>query len=213
MISGPDADFVPRDLKDKPALGVIVFYTGSEEAGRKAFAPILSLGHVGDTVEEQSYADFQCASDDPPGYRIYGSADYLGSFPDAAVDAYCAAATEMVIPSPSAQVLFPGGGQMARETADWPLPWRSAPWCFHPWGMWPTADDDERGRGWVKNSRERMKPWSTGATYLNFIGNEGDDRVVAGLGRENYARLAAIKAKYDPDNIFHINQNIRPEKA
>jgi FAD/FMN-containing dehydrogenase len=62
----------------------------------------------------------------------------------------------------------------------------------------------------VRNGRELLKPWATGATYLNFMGDEGEDRTVAGLGRDNYARLARIKAQYDPDNVFHINHNIRP---
>jgi FAD/FMN-containing dehydrogenase len=55
-----------------------------------------------------------------------------------------------------------------------------------------------------------MKPYSTGAVYLNFIGDEGHDRVVAGFGRKNYDRLAQLKAEYDPGNVFHLNQNVVP---
>lgn len=55
-----------------------------------------------------------------------------------------------------------------------------------------------------------MHPWSSGAVYLNFIGNEGQDRVIAGLGAENYERLVAVKAEYDPDNVLHLNHNIKP---
>ena len=55
-----------------------------------------------------------------------------------------------------------------------------------------------------------MKPWATGAAYLNFMGDEGEERTIAGLGRENYQRLARIKAKYDPDNVFRHNHNIKP---
>jgi FAD/FMN-containing dehydrogenase len=210
FITGPEADFVPPELVGKPAIITIVFYAGSEADGRKAFAPMLSLGHAGELLVETPYADFNSMFDDPPGYRNYWSAEYLGSFPDGAVDAFCAGARDMIVPSPSQHVLFIGGGQAGREAADWPLPWRTAPWCFHPFGLWSDAADDDRARAWVRNGRELLKPWATGATYLNFMGDEGEDRTVAGLGRDNYARLARIKAQYDPDNVFHINHNIRP---
>ena len=55
-----------------------------------------------------------------------------------------------------------------------------------------------------------MKPWAIGATYLNFIGDEGEERIVSSFGRENYERLAAVKGEFDPDNVFHLNHPIRP---
>jgi FAD/FMN-containing dehydrogenase len=58
-----------------------------------------------------------------------------------------------------------------------------------------------------------MKPFATGAVYLNFIGDEGEDRIVAGYGEDNYARLAAVKAEFDPDNVFHLHHNIKPLAA
>src|SRR5690606_27095600 len=135
---------------------------GPEAEARAAFAPILSLGHEGAMLGEMPYADFQCMIDDPPGFRNYWSAEYLGSLPDAAIDAFCSGARHMIVPSPSQHVLFLGGGQAGREAADWPLPWRQAPWCFHPFGLWTDAADDDRGRQWVRTSRELLKPWATG---------------------------------------------------
>jgi FAD/FMN-containing dehydrogenase len=70
----------------------------------------------------------------------------------------------------------------------------------------------ERGKRWARDIRADLKPWASGAVYLNFIGDEGEDRVVAGFGRENYARLARVKAQYDPRNVFHLNHNIRPAR-
>jgi FAD/FMN-containing dehydrogenase len=211
FITGPEADFVPRHLQGRPVFAVLVFYAGPEADGRAAFAPILALGHEGGFVEEMPYADFQSSFDDPPGYRNYWSAEYLSAFPDEAVDAFCAGAAEMIVPSPSAHVLFLGGGRAAREAADWPLPWRRAPWCFHPFGLWPSPEDDARGLSWVRGSRLRLRQWATGDVYLNFTGEEGRERTLAGFGGpENYARLARIKATYDPGNVFHINHNIRP---
>jgi FAD/FMN-containing dehydrogenase len=118
----------------------------------------------------------------------------------------------MIVPSTSQYVLFPQGGAVARGPADYPVPWRYSPWVVHPFGLWKDPADDERGRRWARDSRADLKSWSSGAVYLNFIGDEGQDRVVAGCGRENYRRLARVKAEYDPENVFHLNHNIKPSQ-
>jgi FAD/FMN-containing dehydrogenase len=107
-------------------------------------------------------------------------------------------------------VLVPLGGAVARGPADYPIPWRRAGWHVFPFGMWTDPSHDERGRRWARNVCADVRAWSGGSVYLNFIGDEGDDRILAGLGADNYARLAAVKAKYDPNNVFHLNHNIRP---
>jgi FAD/FMN-containing dehydrogenase len=208
--TGPEADFVPAHLVGKQVILVIVFYAGSEADGRRVFAPMLSLGHEGELLVDVPYAEFQCMLDDPPGHRNYWSAEYMDALPDAAIDALCGSAAHMLIPSPSQHALFLGGGKAGRETADWPLPWRKSQWVSHPFGVWADAADDDHVRDWVKLANAALQPWATGAAYLNFIGDEGEDRTVAGLGRANYERLARIKAKYDPDNAFRHNHNIKP---
>lgn len=114
------------------------------------------------------------------------------------------------MPSASQHVLFPQGGAVGRGPTDYPIPWRQAPWVVHPFGLWTDPADDERARRWARDIRADLNPWSSGAVYLNFIGDEGTDRVTAGFGRENYPRLAKVKAQYDPDNVFHLNHNIKP---
>jgi len=73
-----------------------------------------------------------------------------------------------------------------------------------------SAPDDVGGAAVDREVRADLRLWASGAVYLNFIGNEGEGRIVAGFGRENYTRLARVKAQYDPENIFHLNHNIRP---
>lgn len=75
--------------------------------------------------------------------------------------------------------------------------------------MWAKPDEDGEHVGWARAFTADMKRFGSGGVYLNFIGDEGEDRIRAAYG-PNYARLAAIKAKYDPENLFHLNQNIRP---
>jgi FAD/FMN-containing dehydrogenase len=76
--------------------------------------------------------------------------------------------------------------------------------------LWESADDDDANMAWGRGFRDALAPYATGGVYLNFIGDEGEDRIRAAFGEEKYSRLAAIKAKYDPDNVFRLNQNIRP---
>jgi FAD/FMN-containing dehydrogenase len=116
----------------------------------------------------------------------------------------------MIVPSPSQHVLFPQGGAVARGPSEYPVPWRRAAWCVHPFGLWEDPADDERARRWARNVRADLQPWATGDVYLNFIGDEGHDRLVAGFGRGNYDRLAAVKAAWDPDNVFRLNHNVAP---
>ncbi len=209
-VTGPDEEFVPAHLVGKLTALFLIAYAGPEGEARKAAAPMLDLNNEGQLIVELPYADFQCMLDDPPGYRNYWSAEYLDALPDQAVDLFCARAHDMIVPSASQHVLFPQGGAVARGPAHYPIPWRHAPWIVHPFGLWTDPGDDERGRRWVHDTRADLRPWASGAVYLNFIGDEGEDRVVAGYGKENYARLVAAKTQYDPENVFHLNHNIKP---
>ena len=210
FVTGPAEEFVPEFLVGRLALVVLVTYAGPEEQARQAAATMLRLGHKGEFIAEMPYADLQCMLDDPPGHRNYCSVEYLNAFPDEAIARFCLHAKDMIVPSGSQHIILPQGGAVGRGPSDYPLPWRQAPWLIHPYGLWQDPADDERAKQWTRDVRTDLKPWTNGAVYLNFIGEEGADRVVAGFGADNYARLAAVKAKYDPDNVFHLNHNIRP---
>ena len=208
--SPPPQPFVPEHLVGQLACGVAVTYAGREDAVRDLVRPIQALNPDGEMIAEMPHAQFQSMLDVPAGFRNYWSAEYLGALPDAALDQFCDRASDMVVGSPSEQVLFAQGGAVTRGAADYPIPWRRAPWAVHPLGIWADPLDDDRGRQWAKNLVADMQPWSVGAVYLNFIGAEGSERIIAGVGPENYQRLADVKARYDPDNLFHLNQNIKP---
>lgn len=89
---------------------------------------------------------------------------------------------------------------------------RTAPWITHPFAVWERAADDDANIAWARGFRRDIARYASGGVYLNFIGDEGADRVRAAFGEEKYARLAAVKAEYDPDNIFRGNQNIEPAR-
>ncbi|WP_405013502.1 FAD-binding oxidoreductase [Kitasatospora sp. NBC_01539] len=209
-LTAPPEEFVPPALVGQQAVGVLVTWTGPMADARRFFEPLLGLGHAAEVITEIPYADLQCMLDDPPGYRNYWSAEYLSALPDEAVGRFCARAGDMIAPSGTQHAVFALGGAIAAGDHAYPVPWRDAPWAVHPFGVWEDPADDTRGRAWTHAVCADMKPWSIGAVYLNFIGDEGAERDVAGVGAGNLARLAAVKAEYDPGNVFRRNHNIRP---
>ncbi|MFG2313052.1 FAD-binding oxidoreductase [Streptomyces sp. NPDC048566] len=212
-LTGPPEEFVPAHLVGTRLCGALVTYAGGEEGLRKVAQPLLALPHEVEIVTALPYADFQCMLDDPAGLRNHWSAEYLTGAPDDFVSVFCALGEAMPVPTGTQHVLFPQGGAIAAGPARFPVPYRDAPWIVHPFGVWEDPADDERCLAWVRRVREDVRPWSTGAVYLNFIGDEGRDRVVAGLGAENLRRLTAVKTRYDPDNVFRFNHNIAPAAA
>jgi FAD/FMN-containing dehydrogenase len=205
-LTGPPEEFVPPHLQGKLTAGTLLISAG----GPDEIEPMTRFGHEGGMVMELPYADLQSMLDDPPGLRNYWSAEYLTGLPDEAVRDFVSSSETMMVPSASQNAVFPQGGAVGDGPASYPVPWRSAPWAVHPFGMWENAADDERGRAWVKGVNAAMKPWSTGSVYLNFIGDEGAARVQEGFGAGNYPRLQEIKREYDPHNVFHLNHNITP---
>ncbi|MFC7261855.1 FAD-binding oxidoreductase [Streptomyces lutosisoli] len=208
--TGPPQEFVPEHMVGKLLCLVLLTYVGGEEDLRKLAQPLLALPHEVEMLTAMPYPDLQCMLDDPPGLRNYWSAECLTGLPDELVDVFCALGDSVPVPTGTQHMLFPQGGAIASGPARFPVPYRDAPWGVHPFGIWEEPADDERCIQWVKDVRTGVRPWTTGAVYLNFIGNEGTDRVVAGLGAGNLRRLAAVKAEYDPDNVFRFNHNILP---
>src|SRR5918998_434318 len=112
---------------------------------------------------------------------------------------------------PSQLFIVPWGGAVARAGTDSsPLGGRDAAFVVHPLLMWEDAADDERMMDLGRAYREDMHPYATGATYLNFLGDEGAERVRAGYGERSYERLLELKARWDPTNVFMGNQKLRP---
>jgi FAD/FMN-containing dehydrogenase len=146
----------------------------------------------------------------PKGLLNYWSADFLGELPDTAIDTWVEHATAPVSPM-SQMINMAGGGAIARvdENAT-AFGQRTAPFNVHYLSMWTEPSETEHNISYTKTFSEAMKQWTTGRVYLNFIGDEGAGRVEAAFGPEKFARLQALKAVWDPTNLFHHNQNIPP---
>ncbi|TLW91001.1 FAD-binding oxidoreductase [Saccharomonospora piscinae] len=202
FLTGPPEDFVPDALVGRLCCMALLTYAGPETELREFAAPLFAAEPRGQLVTGLPYAEFQHMLDDPPGQRNYWSDENLTSLPDEALRRFCDHARDMPVPSASQQWLFPWGGAVARGQ-EWPGFDRGAAWAVHPFGVYADPADDARVRAWSRELCAAVRPWGTGDTYLNFIGDEGQDRIVAGYGERNYRRLAEVKAEYDPDNVFH----------
>lgn len=211
-LTGPPEEFVPARLRGELVCATVVTYCGPQERLRSFLAPLLDLAPDGQLITDIPYAQLQSMLDDPPGFRNYWSAEHLEELPDEALDRFCTRSADMVVPSPSQQLLIPLGGAVSRGSA-WPGFNRADAWVVHPLGLWSEPADDERAKAWARDLMTDLRPWSTGDVYLNFIGDEGEQRVVAGFGVDNYRRLARLKADLDPDNVFNRWHNVRPARA
>jgi FAD/FMN-containing dehydrogenase len=210
FLTGPPEEFVPASLKGERAVGIVWCSFGDRAESEQLLAPLRALKPAVDLIGPMPYTDFQCMLDDPPGKRNYWSADYFDSWSDDAIKAFIKTSAEMPVGFAQNLMLRWGGAVGAVTDADTPMTHRDAAWVFHPFAVWEGAENDAEHIAWAKDSLATMRDYATGGIYLNFIGDEGQDRVRAAYGEKNYARLAGIKQHYDPDNIFHRNQNIKP---
>ncbi len=211
-LAAPPEPFVPEEWHGRVMPGLAGVWAGPPEEGEAALRDVLgSLNPVVSLFGEIPYAEFQSMIDDPPGKRNWWTALYLSELPDEAVSAFCAYSEEMPA-SFTQSLLLPWGGAVARGEGRWPLAKRDSGWVVHPFGVWEGEERDAEHISWGRKGRDAFAPWESGGTYLNFIGDEGEDQIRAAFGGA-YDRLAAVKAHWDPDNVFHGNQNILPAEV
>jgi FAD/FMN-containing dehydrogenase len=213
FITAPPEEFVPEPVRGQPVVGVVVMYAGDPQEGEEAFRPLREFGPPGlDMVQPMPYVAVQQLIDapNPPGRMNYWNADFYNDLPDDAVDVFIERATKPI--SPFTQVIvMPEGGAIARVPEDaTAFGQRNAKWSLHYLSMWEDPAETDRNIAWTREFSGAMKPWATGRAYLNFLGDEGLQRVEAAYGPEKFARLQALKDKWDPTNLFRHNQNIPP---
>jgi hypothetical protein len=148
----------------------------------------------------------------PHGTRGYMKAEYLEDMTDEAIDVMVDHGGRR--PGPMAQLLLESlGGAISRVGEDdTALGRRSPKWCYHALSMWmePGADTEHAHVAWAQELGAAMEPHTVPGVYLNFTSDHGEERVRSSYGPEKYERLVALKDRYDPGNMFHLNQNIRP---
>jgi hypothetical protein len=189
-------------------VAILGMWAGGVADGKRALAPVRALGPDADFFGATHYASFQCSVDDPPGYRNYWTAENVVDLPDEAIDVLVRRATELPA-GPSQLFIVAWGGAVRRFGPEHsPLAGREACFIVHPLLLWENPADDERCRALGRAFRSDVQQWSIGATYPNFLGEEGGARMNAAFGT-SAERLAAVKSQWDPHGAFRTHQAIR----
>ena len=215
IINAPPEPFVPEHLQGRPAVGLAAIFVGDPMEGATAVERLKEeLQPEVDLIQPMPYTAFQAMLDAsaPRGQRSYWRGEYIDTLTDEAIDTFAARAPEVVSAGfPFSQMIFFRIGQAVKAVPDDATAFsqRDAEYMFHPISMWADPADDERIIGLNRAFCEAMRPYTTGAAYLNFT---GEDRVREAFGEAKYARLVELKDRYDPDNLFRLNHNIRPSR-
>ncbi len=213
MRIAPPAPWLPTSIHGKPIIALVVCHSGAVKEGEREVAQIKAFGApVGDVVQRRTYCSQQSILDatQPKGRRYYWKSEYLPTLEPELLSKTIEHAGRILSPH-SAVILFPIDGALNRLPEDHsPAGNRGAAAVLNITAAWEKVEDDQANIQWAKRAWEDMRRFSTGGTYVNFLTvEEGDDRIRAAYGK-NYPRLAQLKSKWDPENLFRMNKNIAP---
>jgi FAD/FMN-containing dehydrogenase len=210
----PPAPFLPEEVHGKPIVAIAVCHSGSLEEGERAVRPLKEFGDpLADIIASRPFVVHQSILDaaQPPGRHYYWKSEYLRDFTEDVGDVLIEHAAKITSPH-SAILLFQLGGALARfgET-DTPAGNRDAAFQLNVAASWEDPAQTDEQVAWARTTWSAMQQFSAGGVNVNFLtAEEGVARVHAAYGAANYERLVELKNKYDPQNMFRLNQNIPP---
>ena len=196
-----------------PMVAMVICHVGAADKGAQLIRPFRDAGPVAGEVGPMPYTALQTMLDAgfPAGLQVHWRSEFVKAIPDALIEAAVSAFEQ--VPSPLSALLFEqfGGAVKRVPREDMAFDNRDADYNLVIISRWADPADAERNVAWARSTSAAAKPYTTGQVYVNYIGvGEAGDRVRAAFGPEKFARLVDIKRKYDPDNLFRINQNISP---
>ncbi len=208
VIPGPP---FPEFLHKKQFCGIVWCYTGDMAKANEVFKPILAKSPIFEHVGEMPYPSIQSLFDGllPSGLQWYWRADFFNELGSEVRKQHLKFGSS--IPTPLSQMhLYPISGAASRVGAeDTPWAYRDAKYAGVIVGVDPDPKNADKITKWCKDYWDGLHPYSSGGAYSNFMMDEGEDRVKASY-KHNYKRSVGIKKKYDPANLFRVNQNIKP---
>jgi FAD/FMN-containing dehydrogenase len=213
FLTAPPLPILPEAVHGTKVLFVVPFYAGNLQDGEALLKPLRQYGEpIADAVAVTPYAAAQRALDDlyAKGARNYWKSHNFTELSDAALDTIVAYARKL--PTPQSDILISHLGGVINDVAPeaTAYPHRDITFVVSPGGRWEDPAQDNAPIAWVRQCIEALTPHATGLTYVNFIA-ESAGREQEAYG-PNYDRLVKLKKKYDPTNLFRLNQNISPEK-
>lgn len=203
-----------RDGDGYPVLTVAVCYCGPLPEGERVLRPLRSFPGAADGVGPMDYCAFQSGADPgyPGGRQHYWKAGFLRELPDEAIDVLLGFVAEMPSPYSGAGLQQMCGAASRVDPTATAFAHRARQYDLNILSQWADPADAPRNVAWTRGFFAAMEPFLERAVYANNLGDEGGDRVRAAYGA-NYDRLAALKAGYDPANLFRFNQNVKPIAA
>jgi len=209
----PAGDPFPKEIHGEKVCGLLWCYTGPKEKfdsivqqARDVAEPLFEF------TGEMPYPALQSMFDElyPPGDQWYWKGDFVKEISDEAINEHLRFAR---VPTPQSTMhLYPVDGavhEVGKDETAWNK--RDARWSMVIVGVDSDPENADKIKNWAREYWKALHPYTLGGSYINFMMEEGQDRVEASYG-DNYKRLQKVKAKYDPDNFFHINQNIKPSR-
>ncbi|MFD4422965.1 FAD-binding oxidoreductase [Agromyces sp. NPDC058484] len=214
----PPLPLVDRDLRFRPAIAVVSCYAGPVEAGERALRAIRQFGTpLVDLVGPTSYVDHQSGIDDtvPHGWHYYWKATNLAGLSDEVIDILAGHASRATSPRSYAAVFHMGGAVARAARGSTAYPDRDVGHDMSIDAVWLPDQDDTVASvetAWAREFFDALEPHRAGV-YVNFLdADDGEDRVREAYGDDTFRRLADVKARYDPENVFHHNKNIQPPR-
>ena len=213
IFTAPPAPFLPPEVHGQPLVAINLCYAGDLSDADKIVRPLRSLGRpLADLVAPMPYTAFQAASDEgvPSGLRNYWKSSYLNQLTDEAIDGVVAHAAKITSPLSLIAIERLGGAVSRIGEDETAFGHRDAAFDFRILSLWTDRHESDAHIAWTRELWTAVQPISTGGVYVNNLGKEGEDRVKAAYSPAKHERLVALKDRYDPDNLFRLNQNIRP---
>jgi FAD/FMN-containing dehydrogenase len=212
FVTVPPAPPFPEQFHLQKMCAVVWCYSGPLAQAEERFKPIRAFGPPAvDFAGPIPWPVLQSLFDGlyPPGLQWYWKADFFNELSDKAIDLHVKYGAQLPTMQSTMHIYPINGAAQRAGTSDTAFSFRDANFAEVIVGVDPDPANNERMIQWARDYWTALHPYSAGGGYVNMIMDEGEDMVKAAY-RDNYARLARIKAKYDPSNLFHVNQNIKP---
>ncbi|ENO8975934.1 FAD-binding oxidoreductase [Vibrio parahaemolyticus] len=209
----PPLPFLPESVHGKEVVVLAICYAGDPSEGENLIAPLRDFGDAhGEHVGVQPFAAWQQAFDPllTPGARNYWKSHNFNSLSEGVIDAAIEYAGKL--PSPQCEIFIASLGCVASRPEPESMAYssRDANYVLNVHGRWDSAEDDQACIAWARDFFTKTKPYASGGAYINFLTQDEAERTESAYG-PTYARLQQIKKKYDPTNLFKMNQNIKPD--
>jgi FAD/FMN-containing dehydrogenase len=209
--TAPPLPFVPEDLQFKPAIAIAACYSGDLEEGERVIKPLGELGAPVEVLAPMPYPALQSMQDEsaPAGLHCYFKSGYLSELGDGAVNVVDEQLAARAHPLSQIHLHHMGGAFARVGEDDTAFSGRDALITYNIVGICETSEQFEATRSWVRETADRLGKYKMERAYVNFMG-DADGGAEAAYGASKYARLRAVKRRYDPENLFRLNQNVEP---